>query len=1602
MIDFIILQASEIISLMHSTLHQYAKDILETRIRQYKETPQHIVENYVSEKANIDSYNGRQLLEMLQNADDAAERPDCAKQALVKLKDGILTIANHGYPFSKGGLESILFSNLSPKAVEQNLIGQKGLGFRSILSWADEVIISSEGLNLMFSKQEACKVLEGIISEVPTIRPYLKSKTLDENPIAILRVPTISDYTPELSGRFDTLITIKLKAGIEPEVQQQINTIVDGETLLFLNNLRGITLESPGRNLHISKAFENGQVVISLDSPSTGHLSKKLWTVEHKKGCHKDKNYELKVAYTDGLEHHSGRLHSYFRTNDALNFPGLVHGTFELNPDRNHLVDDADGFNRFLIKELAVFLVEVAKGMAAKHSPASYHALRFLNINTSSISGFFKDFQLPALLSEEIKKNKLFPNVNGEYVDFLDNRVYYDEEISQYLRGEDVSSLLPHTADARLVGFIKSFGNFHYNAGHFSRIISKRSILPAEQYAALILAMLKSRYEEIKGLNGNYDSIEPFFTDDAGRFIAWDSQAFLPHEHDTDVLELPEEIKVSFLNKEIGRAMLKSFGIQDFIYLDSRLLPFKFRRFSISGFADTLKEHYLNSPTNENVAAFHFSLNQIAALQLAGGEDIYREKALTYFPGISRSGKIKPLSELYFGMEYGGELTEELLKHNPDLLLAAPGAFGLPEPGEYHNYFRWLGVEAGPQFKPMIIDEQHIHYRQFKEHFLATYDYSLIFAGTRYGNRQQAEAGIIAFYIDTFEHLGPILENAPYRAIFSWIKENHRLRQALDSKYETKNQPMLGSRHSNSAVIYKKLPNYTAWLFGTTAWIPSENGITAPQNCCTSKTIGNLLSPLLVKPQLDEVALKRILTTDARGLDEYYRLIGIHLDLGSLSTEQLYSMLNNLPATDPTGKIAKSLYQEVMSNFDPETLELSNSEYQKFLNYGKIWTGKNGNTKYVDVSEAFYLETKRYGENITSEFHLVPLQRKQGNQKVLKLFGVKPLTGISFELSGIPTPHLLNGSFKQETEQFKALAYALVYQFDSQDRVKTALRSLSITLVSKLQGSFEHAGIKRDFELGDYDFIITGNNISTKYYIKIPLATATMQPLRANLAFAESVAEIFSTIFRSETQRSFIRELYSRQPSEREALLMHEIQTDGHIKLLRAKKLLGIEVDLRAAFWKAVFQCKGLQIPSEVFGDPQALETLVRAKIKADKASLSFLLENDNFKNLYSLQFLAPVYKLIVENELDTEKFQLHFEELDFERFLSKRFESIRDSLEQVFEYTLFQQLSANGSLQARAAYFDKCYGFSQSVYRTHDGFQTDITAYLIRRTAEDYNLELTAPESPEGWNVNTLFEKMHQDSGLFTEGDFNLEGFTPPQVQSLLLFGEYDMLKKTVQDQIQKEPDAKPISEGNKIIPDLAKDDYKSIAEKMDASYDYQLYEIGESSGERASEPVQATHPDARPRSFRGEKSPQSIDSETIGFIAEKLVYETLRVKYPRGKVLWKSENGRRSGAYVMGVSGLGYDMEYTNDSKKTYVEVKCIVSPELGFKMSDNELGFALANAEDYLLITVENISGKKPVITAYPDFFVLKDDETLLENNSFKIRQESYKISFKKQVK
>jgi hypothetical protein len=164
--------------------------LVESNLKTYRDNFDRFIADYNRELELTKEYNGRQLLELLQNADDAGTNEVLIEWDKEKKK---LTISNNGEPFETGGIKSLMLANLSTKT-KVIYIGNKGLGFRSILNWAEQINISSNGCMITFSEMIAKDVFDNQLNLSEINKKQLRiDRNLSEQtvPFPILAIPEI-------------------------------------------------------------------------------------------------------------------------------------------------------------------------------------------------------------------------------------------------------------------------------------------------------------------------------------------------------------------------------------------------------------------------------------------------------------------------------------------------------------------------------------------------------------------------------------------------------------------------------------------------------------------------------------------------------------------------------------------------------------------------------------------------------------------------------------------------------------------------------------------------------------------------------------------------------------------------------------------------------------------------------------------------------------------------------------------------------------------------------------------------------------------------------------------------------------------------------------------------------------------------------------------------------------------------------------------------------------------------------------------------------------------------------------------------------------------
>lgn len=1596
-------------------LNKFIEDELQKRKLDYLSSPAYILEHYNIEKQNIEAYNGRQLLEMLQNADDASENAN-EKKVLIKLNDNYLTIANNGEPFNEDGFRSIIYSNLSSKTLQQNKIGQKGLGFRSILSWADEVVINSGETQLAFSETIAKTFLENLISESKEISTFLKQKSKLKLPIATLRVPKLINDLTYSPNRYDTTISIKLKKSIIEDVQSQIFSVLNKETLIFLNHIERIEIDSPKRKIIYKKSFSDTtkkQVTIESENLIDKITEIKTWQIKRRNGIHKEKNFELAIAWNNDFNEDENVLFSYFKTEVRFPFPALLHGTFELTQDRNQLVNDTNGHNEYLTGQLSELLIETALEIS-KNSDVNYSPLKILNIDFEKMDNVLQKFNFKETLIEKIKLSNVFPSVNHLYITYLDKPVFYDFPVASIVNGEDVENLMPMCNDESVVRFFEAFPIYHYTLSKFISIISERATkIDISLIAKLIYILLEydSYKEEWNSNTLELSEMAEFLLDSEKNIISWNSNIFIQPQTNREFI-LPKSLNIRFLNQELVNALLEEYEFENINNLQNKLEVLGIKNYSFSEITETLIQHF-NSKEKigiNDVIELHTFLFRLFKNELENDEPSPLSSEINA-PVISGNKKINKANRVYFGKHYGNSLTEQIYKYDRLKLLAPPIEYGLESENEIDlkKYFKWLGIVELPRKIYANAMED------FADYVFKKYDYKHKIGDYHFSNYEKFKMSFKSFgkiTIQTIDDLDRILKENNCETIIAWICADDLIYKYLENDFEpngSKIETHFGSDRYYREINGNLIRSFIKWKLSNSAWLNTKSGIRqSPILCTTSATISGEFSPLIEKPNIDydaPILKARLINPDK--VDYLLNIIGVNKTISSFETKTIYSILFKLPEIDPEGKKAKTLYRELAVNYEEKYLDVNEAEYKHFISEGKVFCKKQERYSYENNGSVFYVDNKRYGESIINQFHTIEIERRRNQEKIEKIFGVKPLKGLKLILANSPTLHILNGKFEQEIESFKPYIYVFRQDLDTTGKEKSLIKDIRFKLVTDLSVLLEREKEKSEFSLNFYEYLYLSKNKTV--FIKTPIYIDDEKKLKEDVSFCSTIAEAFSALIDVDAQRQQIRELFSKSASSRDDIIRSELDDAKLEKLVSAKTKLGIVNDPKIQFWLSFIKCfPTKKVRRENFTDEELLGELKRLFPESNKV-IPHLFEQINYDNYNEETSLRHIIELLQESHLSLLNFNKYvypsidlteLYDLDFKRIREKKKKDFKQVLYSSYIYTdkdkkeflksLFQYDSLKGNFRNEIDFDVEADLHLQLLEQFNVAFSTEY----------NYNFEEIYSKNKKIYELKSEEQKIPKElANLFLNENSNLESllYFENEIQTLIeKLKSWIPKSNNIGDENGNGLPKRRIKIGNSefLFNDLG-DLFLQL--EMGKAFQTNLSKIKI----KRIENVNSSSKEKRDTPAKNPKKPKQ-PTEDLGFLGEWLVYKhlmnSIKNKY---SIKWVSEYAKLAGVNTDGKNGLGYDLEYIpNDAKyPRYVEVK-VVGWENAFHITSNEVLQGEKLKRHYEIFLVRNIDETDNIsIEIIQGPFDYNGQRSFNDNELFTVINDNYILKFQK---
>ncbi|MFC4060287.1 sacsin N-terminal ATP-binding-like domain-containing protein [Planomonospora corallina] len=307
----------------------------------------------------LGGYRDRLIVELAQNAADAALRAGVGGRLRLSLREGVLSAANTGAPIDAAGVESLSTLRVSAKRDQTSATGRFGVGFAAVVTVCDEPVIGSLGTGVVRWSREQTAAL---VAAEPALAAELAERG---GHVPLLRLPFPAGPV-EIPAGFDTLVRLPLRDEAAVEAVRRMLHAAGPALLLGLPALESIEIDVDGQTRTItadgwrvvsaSGRFTPEQVAELFADRPTEERARPYWTVR----------WAVPVSAGDGPDGGEPRplpepappvVHAPTPSDEPLDLPALLIASFPMATDRRHVA--AGPLTGFLVERAAETYVEL-------------------------------------------------------------------------------------------------------------------------------------------------------------------------------------------------------------------------------------------------------------------------------------------------------------------------------------------------------------------------------------------------------------------------------------------------------------------------------------------------------------------------------------------------------------------------------------------------------------------------------------------------------------------------------------------------------------------------------------------------------------------------------------------------------------------------------------------------------------------------------------------------------------------------------------------------------------------------------------------------------------------------------------------------------------------------------------------------------------------------------------------------------------------------------------------------------------------------------------------------------------------------------------------
>jgi len=1094
-------------SLNWRTIEQLRKNFIDDYVKTKRTHKLESEYNY--EKSLIDDYNGRQLLELLQNVDDAyRDKVTYSKDDIdefievdITFENNILSIGNTGTAFTAETIERLCEGGASSKSY--NNIGNKGIGFRSLLNDAEWIELYSANFSIRFSEEFSNKCFDEYRT-YPIIMEQLKG-WVKEYPLSfpVMRCPQEID---KFEHKYDTLIKIKLK---EDNINKGSNSIKSQleqpfyKSLLFLPYINQIKIKTDDVIMKFSKIsddyssyieiYENGKLIEKNDYI----LRKKMIKVS-------DKDAELIIAVPNDLNYDFGneKLYCYFPIRNALTpVNAIIHAPFKTNSSRDNISPDNKNINHTIFFELQKFIKETAEYLARDNKGTLASNMVTLRSNYAL---WAKDaFDLNENYLDILSSAKILETVNDDFISIDDKPKQIKIEYPTCFEGGFFGDLLKYIKSDSTKNFIERIA---------SHVGYEEIEFDSDD--------LKNRINQSNGTWSKETNVDVFiwWNENIGKDKQTPNLLFNTENEyvrNDDVIFLPTSTGISEAPKDLDWVKLCILNKEDIDILVSRIKNEYLERWESIKDKYTSKELTGDMRTLASYSDNYFSLKfkeQASSVQMISTintqiDSFDKSKSFTvwffrnYFNKMESDSTLSNIQfrfptntnqfiqrdRIYIGEEYDNKLAIKLFKETNNVpLYDFKNDFSEDELKLFTDFILKCGVKKFPRFELTVLED----YR-----FSSTnkYDKSFLrYISNKYYYINYNVNYLTTGYIDNFDNL---IKSLNTEEIVEWLEKDFSLNSILKSSEKSS----VAKQASNHYGDHFSTNEYIKFILNKTKWITIDGNQYSPNDIILYDRLGDLVSSLYGIKTNDLIKLI--------GRDLFENL-DFRRKLTDYSDNQIHKILSELSDKTGTEVVSRKLYREIIYNKKEVMPKYKMDDFKVLC--------KDGN--YYDSSEVMYAD-KKVSKSVQDKFNFIDINVRLSIETIKNWLNVDRYT-VQYQYKHHVLHSALTEEFSTELIDIKTCVKSVID--DNDGNVYKTKRVSIVPCIEIVCVDIDDSDTPIEFE--DYFYIEEGGI----YFIKIPSNITSMSKLRKDTVFTLTIVEIFKQALTLEIDENLLELLVSR------------------------------------------------------------------------------------------------------------------------------------------------------------------------------------------------------------------------------------------------------------------------------------------------------------------------------------------------------------------------------------------------------------------------------------------------------------------------------------------